>query len=179
MNSYSFTMKNWKNILMMVFLILFPMILIILQRETGHHFWIGAGVRDHEVLPAGLAHDTRIAAVLGQVVADGLPDVAEHLGAAGEMDAREVLVREDHIAGRGPIDVDEVDHARRKPRRHEDLHEHLRAVALGIGALPHHGVAHEGAAGREIARDGREVEGSEGEDEAFERAVLQPVPHAG
>ena len=35
MNSYSFTMKNWKNILMMVFLILFPMILIILQRETG------------------------------------------------------------------------------------------------------------------------------------------------
>ena len=30
-----FTMKNWKNILMMVFLILFPMILIILQRETG------------------------------------------------------------------------------------------------------------------------------------------------
>ena len=35
MNSYSFTMKNWKNIWMMVFLILFPMMLIILQRETG------------------------------------------------------------------------------------------------------------------------------------------------
>ena len=35
MNSYSFTMKNWKNILMMVFLILFPMVLIVLQRETG------------------------------------------------------------------------------------------------------------------------------------------------
>ena len=32
---YPFTMKNWKSSLMLAFLILFPMLLIILQRETG------------------------------------------------------------------------------------------------------------------------------------------------
>lgn len=35
MSAYSFTMKNWKSFLMLAFLILFPMLLIILQRETG------------------------------------------------------------------------------------------------------------------------------------------------
>lgn len=35
MNSYSFTIKNWKNALMLAFLILFPMLLIVMQRETG------------------------------------------------------------------------------------------------------------------------------------------------
>lgn len=35
MNTYSFTMRNWKNALMLAFLILLPMALIILQRETG------------------------------------------------------------------------------------------------------------------------------------------------
>lgn len=35
MSAYSFTMKNWKSSLMLAFLILFPMLLIILQRETG------------------------------------------------------------------------------------------------------------------------------------------------
>lgn len=35
MSAYSFTMKNWKNMAMLAFLILLPMVLIILQRETG------------------------------------------------------------------------------------------------------------------------------------------------
>ena len=35
MSAYSFTMKNWKSTLMLAGLILLPMILIILQRETG------------------------------------------------------------------------------------------------------------------------------------------------
>lgn len=35
MNAYSFTIRSWKNVLMLAFLILFPMMLIILQRETG------------------------------------------------------------------------------------------------------------------------------------------------
>lgn len=35
MSAYSFTMKNWKNALLLVILILLPMLLIILQRETG------------------------------------------------------------------------------------------------------------------------------------------------
>ncbi len=35
MNTYSFISGNWKNILTVIFLILFPMALIILQRETG------------------------------------------------------------------------------------------------------------------------------------------------
>lgn len=35
MSAYSFTIKSWKNALMLAFLILLPMMLIILQRETG------------------------------------------------------------------------------------------------------------------------------------------------
>ena len=35
MSAYSFTMKSWKNTLMLAFLILLPLVLIILQRETG------------------------------------------------------------------------------------------------------------------------------------------------
>ena len=35
MSAYSFTMKNWKSSLMLAVLILFPMLLIILQRESG------------------------------------------------------------------------------------------------------------------------------------------------
>ena len=35
MSAYSFTMKNWRSAIMLGFLILFPMLLIILQKETG------------------------------------------------------------------------------------------------------------------------------------------------
>ncbi|WP_300811642.1 rod shape-determining protein RodA [uncultured Bacteroides sp.] len=35
MNAYSFTMHSWRNVFIMLFLILFPMLLIIMQRETG------------------------------------------------------------------------------------------------------------------------------------------------
>ncbi len=35
MSAYSFTMKSWKSALMLAFLILLPLVLIILQRETG------------------------------------------------------------------------------------------------------------------------------------------------
>ncbi len=35
MSAYSFTLSNWKKVLMVAFLVLFPMALIILQRETG------------------------------------------------------------------------------------------------------------------------------------------------
>ncbi|MCI1648252.1 MAG: rod shape-determining protein RodA [Bacteroides sp.] len=34
-NTYSFSMKNWKSFVVLLFLILFPMILIIFQKETG------------------------------------------------------------------------------------------------------------------------------------------------
>ena len=34
-SAYSFTIKNWKNACMLAFFILFPMLLIIMQRETG------------------------------------------------------------------------------------------------------------------------------------------------
>lgn len=35
MSAYNFTIRNWKNAFMLGFLILFPMLLIIMQRETG------------------------------------------------------------------------------------------------------------------------------------------------
>lgn len=35
MSAYSFTIHNWRNMLLLLFIILFPMVLIIMQRETG------------------------------------------------------------------------------------------------------------------------------------------------
>ena len=49
----------------------------------------------------------------------------------------------------------------------------------GRGRLPDDGVAHQRGRRREVAGDRGEVERRDGEDEALERPVLEPVPDAG
>ena len=61
----------------------------------------------------------------------------------------------------------------------EQLHEVVGGEGGGFGALPDHGVAHEGGRGRQVARDRGEVEGRNREHEAFEWPVLHAVPNAG
>src|SRR5438132_859830 len=50
---------------------------------------------------------------------------------------------------------------------------------LGLGRLPHDGVAHDRGRGRQVAADRREVERRQREHEALERPQLLHVPHAG
>ena len=59
---------------------------------------VGARVRDDEVLAAGLADDPGIARVAREVLADRLPETLEHRGGAGEVDAGEPAVGQQHPA---------------------------------------------------------------------------------
>ena len=94
------------------------------------------------------------------------------------MDAGEVRAREHGVADRRSWPVDEVDDAVRQPGLLEQAHDEVRGVGGGRRRLPDDRVAHQRRRGREVAADGREVERADGEDEALERAVLQPVPDA-
>jgi hypothetical protein len=86
----------------------------------GHLYGVGAGVRDHEVLAAGLAHDARVAAVVADVVADLFPQRLEHTGASGEVQARELRMGEDDLARVLAAYMDEVDHTPGRPAETED-----------------------------------------------------------
>ena len=72
----------------------------------------------------------------------------------------------------------EVDHARRQAGFLEDLHEQPWRVDQRRSGLPEHGIAHDGRRGRQVAGDGREIEGRYREHETFQRPVLNVVPDA-
>jgi hypothetical protein len=55
----------------------------------------------------------------------------------------------------------------------------VRGELLGGRRLPHDRVAHERGRGRQVARDGGEVERGDRGDEPVERPVVEPVPHPG
>ena len=95
------------------------------------------------------------------------------------MDPGEVRARERRIANRGTGPVDEVDHAVRQPRLLQQAHEEVRGVGRRRRRLPDDRVAHQRRRRREVAADGREVEGADGEHEALQRPVLHAVPDAG
>jgi hypothetical protein len=54
-------------------------------------------VRDHEVLAAGFADQARVGAVARDVLPHRAHEVLERRGRSGEVDAREVGVRERHV----------------------------------------------------------------------------------
>ena len=60
----------------------------------------------------------------------------------------------------------------------QELHQEVRGVGRGSGRLPDDRVPHQRRARRQVRADRGEVEGRDGEDEALERPVLHPVPHA-
>jgi hypothetical protein len=162
-------------------------------RLAAEHFWpwnsnaprtaatatflrIGGRMHDDEVLAAGFADQPRIAAILAEVLADLLPHAVEHAGAAGEMNAGEIGMIEDHVRDRDGIAGHEVDDAGGQARRFEQTHHVVRAQHRGARGLPQHCVAHERGRAGEVAADRREVERRHRVDEAFERAVLHLVP---
>ena len=73
----------------------------------------------------------------------------------------------------------EVDDAGRQAGRLEHLERVVAAQHRGRRRLPDDGVAHQRRRGRQVAADRGEVERRDRVDEAFERAVLHLVPHAG
>ena len=111
--------------------------------------------------------------------ADRLPHALEDAGRAGEVHAGEVLACERGVADLRAGAVDEVDHAVGQAGLLQQLHQEVRGVGRGRRGLPDDGVPHQRGARREVAADRGEVERRHREDEAFERAVLQPVPDAG
>ena len=135
-------------------------------------------VGDDEVLAAGLADDPRVVAVVADVRADRLPHRVEDARRAGEVNACEVFAREGGVSDRRARSVDEVDHAGRQARFDQELHQEVRGVGRGSGRLPDDRVPHQRRARRQVRADRGEVERRDGEDEALERPVLHPVPHA-
>ena len=104
--------------------------------------------------------------------------MAEDAGGPGEVKSGEVGVGEDHVAGGGTVDGDQVDDALGQACGVQQLHDDVGGVNLVIGRLPHHHVPHEGGGDGQVARDGREVERGDREDEAFQRAVFEAVPES-
>ncbi len=110
--------------------------------------------------------------------ADRLPHPLEDGGRAGEVDAGEVGVREHRVADLAARAEHHVDDARRQPRLLVDLHQEVGRVDGRRGRLEDDGVSHQRRRRRQVPGDRREVERRDGEDEALERAVLDPVPDA-
>ena len=77
---------------------------LVLERAADEgrpqHVEVGARVGDDEVLAAGLADDARVGAVAVDVLADLAPELVEHRGRAGEVDAGEVGVGERDLGDR-------------------------------------------------------------------------------
>ena len=69
------------------------------------------------------------------------------------------------------------------PRRDPGLLRYLEDEVVGehsgAGRLPHAHVAHDGGREAEVAPDSREVERSDGRDEALQASLLHTVPHVG
>jgi hypothetical protein len=106
------------------------------------------------------------------------PHLLEDVGAAREVDARELGVIERRLGDRGRIAGDHVDHAVGQARGLEQPHQMIGREHRQLRRLPDHGVAHERRGRGQVARDRREVERRDREHEALERPVLHAVPHA-
>ena len=136
---------------------------------------IRARMGEDEVLAACLADDPRIVAIPLQAAGDRPPHAVEHRCRAREVDACEIRARERGVPDGGAGAEDEVDHAGREACLLEELHQEVRGERRGGCGLPEDRVPHERGARREVAGDGREVEGRDCEDEALERAVVELV----
>ena len=133
-------------------------------------------MRDDEVLAARLADEARICSVVADFLADRAPHALEHLGRAGEVDARELLVPEDALGELSSAAAHHVDDAGRQTRLIKDLHQEVRHEKRLRRRLEHDRVAHERGGRRQVGGDGREVERAHREHKAFERPVLEAVP---
>lgn len=126
-----------------------------------------------EVLAACLANNTGVAAVDIDVCGDVLPELAEDVGAASEVESGEQLVvnalRNDFRRRTGG----ELDDARRYTSLGEDLMANVVGVSGRRRRLPDNDIAEHSGGGGKVTTDGGEVERGNGEDKAFKRAIFR------
>jgi hypothetical protein len=160
---------------------------------------VGARVDELPVLASRLADHARVAEVLVHVQRDALPQTLEDVRAAGEVQAREVTVRDDALDegdGLGAVGTrEELDDVPGETSLEEDLEDDPGGVGSGGRRLPEHDVSDQCGDGDEVASDRGEaerveltrlrtngqknvLEGCNGEDESLEWAVLDTVPNA-
>ena len=136
-------------------------------------------VREHEVLAAGLADEPRVGPIAVDVLADRAATGGwNDAGRPGEVDAGQVGIGERDLGDRDAVTGDQVDDPGRQAGRLEQPHRLVRGKLLRRRRLPDDGVTHERRRRRQVAGDGGEVERRDGVDEALERPVVEPVPHA-
>src|SRR5258707_1256230 len=91
---------------------------LVLERATdqdrGERRRVGRRVGDDEVLAARLTDETRVGAVVRDVLPDRAPQVLEGRGGAGEVDPGEVRLAQGDVGDRLAVAGDQVDHARRE-----------------------------------------------------------------
>ena len=96
---------------------------------------VGRGVRDDEVLAAGLADDARIRCGSCDMIAPIVFHIAlKTVGAAGEVHAGEIAMGEQRVRDHRRVAGHEVDDARRQARLLEQLHEVVGARASRVDA---------------------------------------------
>ena len=147
--------------------------------DAGDHLvHVGGTVGDDEILAASFTDNARIRLVLGNVLADGLPQVTENTRAACEMQSGKVRVGEHDITCGRTVDGHEVDDALRQAGSVQQLHDNMGGVNLVVRGLPHDHIAHEGGSDRQVACNGCEVEWCDRKDETFQSAVFESIPKA-
>ena len=132
----------------------------------------------YEILAAGFPNNAWVAFVLGDVLANGGPQMTENACRACEVQARKIWVVKDHFPGSRTIARHHVYDAIRKARCFEYLHDDLRAVDLGVGRLPDNDIAHQSGGGTQVGSDCRKVERGNRKNKTFQTAVFHPVPNA-
>ena len=115
------------------------------HERDGERVGLGGRMCEDEILAAGFADETRIRFVARDALADAAPDRLEDRRRAREMDAREIWMHNARIRDARAVAVHDVDDARRKTRRFEELHRVVRRERLILRGLPHDDVAHERA----------------------------------
>jgi hypothetical protein len=134
-------------------------------------------VGDDEILAARFSDETWIAAVAADVVAHSLPHRVEDGGTAGEVHSRQLWRVEQDVRDLDGVPGNEVDDAGRQARRLEQLQHVVSAQHRARGRFPDDRVAHQRRRSRKIPGDRTEIEGGDRVDEAFQRSVLERVPH--
>ena len=107
---------------------------------------------------------------------DPRPQLLEHPGRPGEVDAGQLRVGQHHLGDLRAVPGQHVDHPGGSPASVQQVHDQRRGQLLGDRRLPDHHVAHQGRRGRQVAGDGGEVERGDRVDEPLQRPVVGAVP---
>jgi hypothetical protein len=125
-----------------------------------------------------LPHQPRVAAIVRDVVPDPLPEILENPGGAGEVDAGQIDISQQHFGDLRPVTGEHVDDTRRETRLRQEIHRQRGRELLCRRGFPDDDVAHQGHGRGQVARDRGAVERRDRVDETFERTVVGSVPDA-